>query len=226
MTDPSAEDIERATNLIRSHTRVQAPGLVPEVRLRLAWDPYELWKSTQTLLGINDLPMPFWAFAWSGGQALARYVLDHPEVVLGRAVLDIGSGSGMVGIAAALAGAASVLMVETDPIARTVIGLNAEQNGVSDKLFVEASVPAARRIGVVLAGDVFYEREIAEHMLERFRVFAHAGILVLVGDPGREHLPVGHLNSLATFSVPVMDVVEAGTVRETTVWSFHSDVDS
>jgi predicted nicotinamide N-methyase len=190
---------------------------LPELRLHLAEDAIVLWARMEAAAG-QTLPPPFWASAWAGGQALARYVLDHPQVVAGRRVLDLAAGSGLVAVAAAKAGAASVTANDVDPYALATIPRNAGANGV------EVGVQGGDLLGgdgagaeVVLAGDVFYSRDMSERML-RFmdRVAARAGT-VLVGDPGRAYLPKERLEVVATYRVPIVGALEDAEVKRTDV---------
>jgi predicted nicotinamide N-methyase len=209
----------QAAEFVRANTRLVAPPQVPELRLHLAEEPLGLWKKTTKELRKPGLQPPYWAFAWAGGQALARYLLDNPGLVRGRRVFDLGSGSGLVAIASARAGAAAVTASDVDPLAVAAIGLNAEANGVSvavvsEDLVEEESVAAE----LVLAGDLFYEKPMAGRVM-RFleRASAH-GATVLVGDPGREYLPRVRFEALATYEIPVPPGLEDRPVKRTSVW--------
>ncbi|MGH3318779.1 MAG: class I SAM-dependent methyltransferase [Streptosporangiaceae bacterium] len=211
-------DAARHSAFVGDHTRIAAPPYVPEVRLHLAEEAFELWETTEEELG-RTLPPPFWAFAWVGGQALARYVLDHPDLVHGRRVLDLASGCGLVAIAAAKAGAAHVTATEIDRLAVAAIALNAENNGVAVAAALEDVLdkdPADA--GVVLAGDVFYEKPTTRRMLSFLERAYAGGASVLVGDPGRAHLPRPRLEALATYDVPAPLALEDAEVKRTTVW--------
>jgi predicted nicotinamide N-methyase len=203
-------------SFVRAHTRPASPSLVPEVTLLVAEDVVALWEAMEDERGREAEAPPFWAAAWPGGQVLARYVLDTPAVVAGRRVLDLGSGSGLVAVAAALAGAAEVVASEIDEFGTTAIPLNAELNGASgirvvgDLLGGDPPV-----VDVVLAGDICYDREMTEQVLpflDRARV---AGAEVLIGDPGRMYLPVDRLTAVAAHDVPE---TEGPGLRRTTVW--------
>jgi predicted nicotinamide N-methyase len=208
----------KAVAFVRANTQLVAPTHVPEIRLHLADEAFTLWRMTEEEFGLGDLP-PFWAFAWAGGQALARYLMDHPDLVKGRRVFDLASGSGIVAIAAAKAGAATVAASDIDRLAISAIGLNAELNDVlvaimQDDLLDRDPGPAE----VVLAGDVFYEKSMADRVLpflERAR--AH-GALVLVGDPDRAFLPRPRFERLATYQVSVTPALEDSGVKRTIVW--------
>jgi predicted nicotinamide N-methyase len=200
----SAEDRER---FIRANTQPQRPPLVPEVELLLSGEVMELWGKTEALAaaqqaGMTALPPPYWAFAWPGGQALARYIIDHPEHVRDRTVLDFGAGSGLVGIAAAKAGAACAVAAETDELALTAIDLNSHANGIFVEPLGNDVIGLNARWNTVLAGDMFYERPLAERLVPWLRRLAREGIRVLVGDPGRHYFPTSGVRKLASFSVP------------------------
>ncbi len=198
-------------DFIRANTRLAPAPFVPEIRLHLATDVFGLWERTEGPTGLawqsgaGDWPPPFWAAAWAGGQALARYVLDHPEVVGGRTVVDLGAGSGLVAIAAARAGATRVHAYDVDRFAVAAMALNAEANGVTitaecvDVLDRDGDATPAE---VVLAGDVFYQRSMADRMAAYLRAARRAGSSVLVGDPGRAYLPRQGWDTLATYAVP------------------------
>lgn len=205
---------------IRQNTSVLSPPHVPEIRLHLASEVHDLWLKTEEDLEAIGLPPPFWAFAWAGGQGLARYVLDHPEIVRGKRVLDFASGSGLVAIAAALAGAEEVLAADIDPWAKTAVRLNAALNTVSVSFTGEDLIGRSVDVDVILAGDVFYDSDFARALVAWFGVMAENGCLVLVGDPGRSYRPTEHLEALATYEVPVTRVLEDSDVKKTTVWRF------
>jgi len=167
----------------------------------------------------EQLPPPYWAFAWAGGQALARHVLDHPDLVRGKSVLDFGAGAGLLALAAAKSGAVAVVAAEIDPFAAAAIGLNAALNGLL------VAVESADVIGgfpvpwqVVLVGDMCYERPLAERLTAWLRRLAGAGVLVLLGDPGRAYLPQAGLQELARYRVPTPLELEDRTMREGVVW--------
>lgn len=207
---------------IRAHTRPARPSLVPEVQLLVADDVVALWEAMAEQ-GRTAQEPPFWAAAWPGGQALARYVLDHPVVVAGRTVLDLGAGSGLVSVAALLAGATRVVASEVDPFGLAAIPVNAALNGVTGiepvgDLLGEA--PPA--VDVVLAGDVCYDRTMTERVLPFLEAARAAGAEVLVGDPGRPYLPHDRLTEAAVYDIADADAdaSRAGParVRRTTVW--------
>ena len=199
--------------LIRSATSWQQVPFVPEIRLLTAAEPFGLWDRTEL-----DAP-PFWAFPWAGGQALARYVLDHPAAVTGRRVLDVASGSGLVAIAAAKAGAASVAACDIDSNAVAAIGINASANdaAVSSRAF-DLADGDVREAEIVLAADVFYQRELAELALRYLRAAAGSGADILVADPGRAFLHAAALTPLTSYQVPVLSVLEDTPVKNVTVY--------
>jgi predicted nicotinamide N-methyase len=205
---------------IRANTALSPPPHVPELSLWLADEAHDLWLKTEEELETIGLPPPFWAFAWAGGQGLARWILDNPGAVRGRTVLDFASGSGLVGIAAAKAGAAAVLCADIDPFCAPAIRLNAAANGVALSFCADDLVGTDRGWDVVLAGDVFYQKSIVDRLVPWFEALRARGADVLVGDPGRAYLPRQRLESLATYQVPVTRSLEDAEVKKTTVWRF------
>jgi predicted nicotinamide N-methyase len=204
---------------VRGNTAIATPPLVPEIRLHLATEVTPIWQATEESLSRGPTPPPFWAFAWAGGQALARYLLDHPDTVAGREVLDLCSGSGMVAIAAAKAGAARVVAADTDPFAAAAIGLNAALNGVSVTVETRDLLNrAAAGWSVVTAGDVCYEEPMASRVTSVLRRTAARGRLALLGDPGRAYLPREGLLERARYTVPVSRELEDREAREGVVW--------
>lgn len=205
---------------IRANTALMAPPHVPELRLHLAHEAHDLWLKTEEELAGIGLPPPFWAFAWAGGQGLARHLLDHPRITAGRTVLDFAAGSGLVGIAAAKAGAAKAICADIDPFCRTAIALNAAANAVEVAFTPDDLVGSDDGWDIVLAGDVFYEKPLADRLVPWFRGLAARGARILVGDPGRAYLPKGGLTRLAVYEVPVTRALEDAEVKRTTVWEF------
>jgi predicted nicotinamide N-methyase len=204
---------------VRSNTAVASPPLVPEIRLYLATEITPIWQATEETLARSGLPPPYWAFAWAGGQALARFLLDHPERVAGRSVLDFGAGSGLVAIAAAKAGAASVLAAEIDHFAAAAIAANAALNHVAIAVTTTDVLDAVGpRWEVVTAGDVCYERPMADRVTGWLRGLAARGALVLLGDPGRAYLPSEGLVELARYLVPTSRELEDRDTRDGIVW--------
>jgi predicted nicotinamide N-methyase len=193
---------------------------VPEIALHLADEAHDLWLRTEEELAEIGLPPPFWAFAWAGGQGLARYVLDDPECVRGKRVLDFATGSGLVAIAAAKAGAAHVTAADIDPFCEAAVRLNAAANGVELAFDGRDLIGDALDDDVLLAGDVFYDSAFAHRLVPWFSALAAHGAVILVGDPGRSYLPRERLTSLAEYQVPVTRALEDAEVKRTTVWRF------
>lgn len=211
---------ERRARFVTENTAPSSPPLLPELRLHLAGEVTPLWQATEASMEREGLPPPYWAFAWPGGQAVARWVLDHAEAVRGRDVLDFASGSGLAAVACRLAGAGRVLANEIDPFAIEAIGLNAALNGtaaieVAAEDLIGRPLPG---IDVILAGDVCYERPMAERATAWFREMAGRGCTVILGDPGRAYLPKEGLEALAHYRVPTSLDLEDRDLRETTVW--------
>jgi predicted nicotinamide N-methyase len=212
---------ERSRRFILDNTDIVHPPHVPEIALRLATEAHDLWLKTEAELEAIGLPPPYWAFAWAGGQALARYVLDHPATVAGRSVLDFASGSGLVAIAACKAGAGTVTAADIDPFCREAISLNAAMNGVHFAVRTDDCVGMPVAEEVLLAGDVFFDRAMAAVIIPWFDEVASAGTEILVGDPGRAYLPQNRLEPLATYSVPVTRALEDAAVKRSTVWRWR-----
>ena len=205
---------------IATNTRLLAPPLVPEIRLHLAEESLPIWRKTEEELGELNVPPPYWAFAWAGGQALARYLLDNPEITRGRRVFDLGAGSGLTAIAAMRAGASSTLAADVDKVALAAVALNAEANSVTVATTADDLLrfPPARFCEVILVGDLFYERELAERV-ERFIVRAASeGAHILIGDPGRSYFPKGRFEKVAEYRVPVTRELEDAEIKQTAVW--------
>ena len=216
-TEPASDPAE----FVRRNTSIGRPPLVPEIVLHLATEVTPIWQATEDSLSRGAVPPPFWAFAWAGGQALARYVLDNPEVVRGREVLDIGSGSGIVAIAASMAGAKRVVAAEIDPFAAAAIRLNVALNGVGVAIAVETRDlldRAAAGWGVALAGDVCYEEPMSRRIIGLLRRIAGRGRMALLGDPGRAYLPRSGLEELARYEVPTSRELEDREAKEGVVW--------
>ena len=217
MTRISPADAQR---FILANTMLGAPPHVPEVFLHLADEAHALWEKTEEELSEIGLPPPFWAFAWAGGQGLARYVLDQPECVAGRQVLDFAAGSGLVGIAAAKSGAARIICADIDPFTVTAMQLNAAANGVSLEPLVADLIDTDDGWDVLLAGDIFYQKDIVDRLVPWFKVLRARGCEIIVGDPGRAYLPREHLEQLAEYRVPVTRALEDAEVKRTVVWRF------
>lgn len=204
--------------LVRSATSLAPVPFVPEISLHQGHDIYAIWELTERALGQTDLPPPFWSVAWPGGQALARYLLDHPDVVAGRRVLDLGSGSGLVAIAAAKAGAAAVIAADPDPMAAAATALNAAANGVPAPACVADARDAGVRADVIVAGDVWYERELADQVGIYLDEMAAAGAGVLTGDIGRTYFPRGRYLCLVSYEIPASVALEGRKVLRASVW--------
>jgi predicted nicotinamide N-methyase len=209
---------------IRTETHFLPVPLVPEIALHLAEESLPIWQRTEEELGEIGLPPPFWAFAWAGGQALARHILDHPDIVRGKRVLDFASGSGLVAIAALKAGAMQVEAADIDRFAQAAIALNAAQNGVADITILATDI-----IGtdagweVVLAGDIAYERDLSERVFAWLEVLSARGAQVWIGDPGRSYLPRERLEKQAEYGVPVSRDLEDAEIKHTSVWRPRRD---
>jgi predicted nicotinamide N-methyase len=216
---------EGRAGFIRTQTTLRPVPHVPEIRLHVADEAVPLWRKTEEELDAMGLPPPYWAFAWAGGQALARYVLDHADLVAGKRVLDLAAGSGLVGIAAALAGAAPVIACDIDPFTEQAIMLNAEANGSYLEILVQdlldRAPPLASRYDVILVGDLFYEQTTAERALAFLDRHAAVGTRALVGDPGRAYLPKDRLTKLCEYEVPVTRDLEDYDIKHTAVWSLR-----
>jgi len=211
--------IQDPTAFILKETQVKPVPHAEEILLHVADEAMDLWKKTEDELGELGLAPPFWAFAWAGGQGLARYILDNPDLVAGKRIVDFACGSGLVGIAAMKAGAGSCHAVDIDPFALEATRLNAELNKVTLSAetadITETAVPDA---DLVICGDVFYDRHMADKVLGFLDRLQTAGIDVLVGDPGRSYLPQDRLQELATYQVPVVGALEDNEIKRTRVF--------
>jgi predicted nicotinamide N-methyase len=202
---------------VLASTKVGPVPLVPEVLLRHGGDAIDLWERTEAEVGSTDQQPPFWAFPWPGGQALARYLLDHREAVAGKTVLDLGSGSGLTAIAAALAGAGRVVASEVDSFAIASIELNAGLNGVRIGTTGDVLDGDADGFAVVLAADIWYERQLAARAAGLLRRVAGRGGLVLAGDVGRAFLPRDELRELAAYEIPVVAELESAPLKRAAI---------
>ena len=204
--------------IITATTRLATVPYVPEIRLQQADDPFTVWEQTEQAAGQVSLPPPFWAFPWAGGQALARYLLDEPARVAGQRVLDIASGSGLVAIAAARAGARHVVAADVDELAVRAISVNAAANGVRVQPLLADLLDDEAAADVVLCADAFYEQELATRALAFLRRARRGGAAVLVGDPGRAFLRTAGLTPLASYEIPVTIALEGMTAKQATVY--------
>ena len=210
---------------VLSATGLKRVPFVEEISLYLAADVYEVWRGTESHADQSDLAPPFWAFAWPGGQALARYLLDHPGLVSGRSVLDVGCGSGLVAIAAAKAGAAAVTASDSDSFARAAVRLNARANQVTVSV-VRDVLGSTHEADVVLAGDVWYEQGLSNLVTSFLDQAAAAGAEVLAGDIGRRYFPRDRFRSVASYQVPVSRALESAETMRAFVWILREDDDT
>ena len=221
MTDPARAPLDGAARdaFIRAYTALAAPTLVPELRLHLATEITPLWHATQELLDDGDLQPPYWAFAWPGGQALARFLIDESVHVARRDVFVLAAGSGIDAIGAACAGAARVAAADIDPFARSAIALNARANHVTIEIVdgdpLDDPPPV---VDVILAGDVCYDEQMAPRVIAWLRRAAATGTEVLIADPGRAFLPERGIELLQRYDVPTSNELEDRAVRETGVF--------
>lgn len=211
-----------ADAFIRDNSELLTPPLVPEIELHLASEVLPLWRKTEEELAEIGVPPPYWAFAWAGGQALARYVLDHPGIAAGKRVLDFGAGSGLVAIAAAKAGAAHVSAADIDSFAIAAIARNAAVNNVQVETVAQDVIGSTQMFDLILVGDMCYERPLAERLMSWLK---DKRTDVLLGDPGRTYFPNAGLTQLATYSVPTTRELEDREIRETGVWQLDREQD-
>ncbi len=204
---------------IVANTRLSPTPLCPEIKLHLADDAMELWTLTEAELGAIGLAPPFWAFAWAGGQALARYLLDHPETVRGKQVLDVACGSGLVAIAALRAGALSATAADIDPLAAAACALNAAANSVPLTALTQDPIGTAPDAELILVGDLFYDRDLAGPLLAWLKHCAEGGAAVLVGDPRRSYFPAHAFTPLAEYEAPVSRALEDCEIKTAWVWA-------
>ena len=210
---------DQAYDFIARNTVIASPSLLPEMRLHLATEITPIWEASERALERANVPPPFWAFAWAGGQALARHVLDCPPGRWSnRRILDFGAGSGLVGIAAMMAGAKLVRAAEIDPVAGAAIGLNAKLNGVEIEVVLEDQIDRDPGADIILVGDMCYEKPLAERLTAWLRVQAGRGIEVLMGDPGRTYKPTYGLVEVARYDVPTSLALEDREICEGIVW--------
>ncbi len=209
---------------IRANTAIGTPSLVPEIKLHLATEVTPLWHATEATLEKSQLPPPYWAFAWPGGQALARHLLDHPALIAGKSILDIGAGSGLVSIAAKQAGAARVTAAEIDAFAIAAIRLNAALNVVAVETESRDLIGGDSPWNTILVGDMCYERPLADRLTAWLRRLVSQGATVLLGDPGRAYLPKDGLREIARYNVPTSLDLEDRTMRETLIWQLGGTI--
>ena len=202
------------------NTELIAPPLVPEIKLHLASEVLALWHKTEEELVRIGVPPPYWAFAWPGGQALARYILDHPDLVAGKRVLDFGAGSGLVALAAAKAGARHVIAADIDPFAVAAISRNAKANALTVEAVDKDMIGSRERFDLILIGDMCYERPLAERLMAWLK---ETQADILLGDPGRTYFPKTGLTRLAIYSVPTTRELEDRDIRETGIWRLDPD---
>ncbi len=207
---------------IRANTKLIAPPLVPEIRLHLAEESLPIWRNTEEELGAMNVPPPYWAFAWAGGQAVSRYILDNPTLASGKRVLDLGAGAGLAAIAALKAGASAAVCADIDEVSLAAARLNAEANGATLAVTSQdlLAAPPPDDVGVIIVGDLFYERALADRVL----VFIEAALalepapLILIGDPQRSYFPRGRFQKLKEYRVPVTRELEDSEIKLTAVW--------
>lgn len=209
------------SSFIRENTRLLTPPLVPEIRLHLAEESVPIWQKTEEELGEMNIPPPYWAFAWAGGQALARYILDHRAIFAGSLVLDLGSGSGLTAIASMIAGARRVLAADIDEVALAAIDLNAAENGVrletTSKDLLMAPQPG---FTIILVGDLYYERQLAERVSAFIEEAKSRGVAIFIGDPQRNYFPKNKFQLAGEYQVPVTRELEDSEIKRTAVWRY------
>lgn len=205
---------------ILANTRLQPVPHAPEISLWVADELTPIWRLTEEELGEMGVPPPFWAFAWAGGQALSRWLLDHPEEVAGKQVLDFAACSGLVGIAAMKAGAASALCADIDPFCGAAVRLNGQANGVPLTFTADDLLGAPPpEVDVICAGDVCYEKPMTERVLAWLGEAKARGVRVIIGDPGRTYFPKTGLEFLAEYRVPTTRELEDQEVKRSSVWA-------
>lgn len=215
--DPA--DSGSLARFVIGNTKLLAPPLLPEIKLRLAAESLPIWQKTEDELGEMNVPPPYWAFAWAGGQAVARYLLDNPGICRGQSVLDLGSGSGISAIASAMTGAARVLAADIDRFALAAIALNTTANAVHVKTTgVDLLAGPPRDESIVVIGDLFYERQLADRVLAFIDGAKARGSTVLIGDPQRSYFPRDRFTKLAEYQVPVTRELEDSEIKRTAVW--------
>ena len=212
-------DHNSVVRFITENTKLISPPLVPEMLLHLAAESLPIWQKTEDELGEFNLPPPYWAFAWAGGQAVGRYLIDHPEICRGQSVLDLGSGSGISAIAAAKTGALSVVAADIDKVALAACALNARANAADLKITgADLLAEPPRGEDIVIVGDLFYERQLADRVVSYIAEAKARGSAVFIGDPQRSYFPEGRYTRLAEYQVPVTRELEDAEIKRTAVW--------
>ena len=206
----------------RANTKILSPPLIPEIRLHLAEESLAIWSKTEEELGASGLPPPYWAFAWAGGQALGRYLLDNRDLVAGKPVLDLAAGCGLTAIAALKAGAANAIGNDIDAFAGAAMTLNAALNGVAIQIQLGDLLAGPPYMDhVILVGDLFYEKPLAERVLAWLLVCQKAGATILTGDPQRTYFPKERFSQIAEYNVPVSRELEDAEIKRTAVWRLN-----
>jgi predicted nicotinamide N-methyase len=212
-------DHNSVVRFITENTKLISPPLVPEMLLHLAAESLPIWQKTEDELGEFNLPPPYWAFAWAGGQAVGRYLIDHPEICRGQSVLDLGSGSGISAIAAAKTGALSVVAADIDKVALAACALNARANAADLKITgADLLAEPPRGEDIVIVGDLFYERQLADRVVSYIAEAKARGSAVFIGDPQRSYFPEGRYTRLAEYQVLVTREFEDAEIKRTAVW--------
>jgi predicted nicotinamide N-methyase len=211
-------------DFIRAQTQIQSPPLLPELKMHLATEVTPLWQQTEETLQQKNLPPPFWAFAWPGGQGAARYILDHPELVRGKQVVDVAAGGGGIALAAMKAGAKAALAFDVDPLALAAIKLNANINGLHVETCekIDLTRPYVKA-DLLVAGDICYQQAMSTTLLRWLRLCVEGGFTVILSDPGRAYVPENGLIQLADYTVPTSRDLEDREVRTVTVWRLERE---
>ena len=216
-----ADEVKDWPTFIRANTRLLPPPLLPEIVLHLAEESLPIWRKTEEELGEMNVPPPYWAFAWAGGQAVSRWLLDNPARIAGRSVLDLGAGAGLAAIAALKAGARSALCADIDHVSLEACHLNAAANAVTlETTAADLLAAPPQPYDIVIVGDLFYERTLADNVLAYIDA-AHSRTpapLILIGDPQRSYFPQRRFEKLAEYSVPVTRELEDSESKLTAVW--------
>ncbi len=204
---------------IRANTALAPVPLIPQMTLHQATEITPLWQATEQWLEATNTPPPYWAFVWAGGQGMARYLLDNPAIVRGKRVLDFAAGSGVAGIAAAMAGAAKVMAADIDPLSQVATQMNAARNGVKVECLRGLDLRSPfTDADLILAGDVCYEQAMSHRVLKWLGLSLFRGAEALLADPGRAYVPDNGLEKLACYEVPVLRELEDRDTRQVTIW--------